>query len=157
MRGLVGGVHLVPGDPLPAARAEAPSVVGVFVEDRADVVAGERHEAVPQDLRLILPLARRLHLGGDAEAVADRGDVGVRDAAAAQRGDERLLHLEDALGRERGLVQAPLVDVVVDLRERDPAVVAGGEVDLPGVVFAGRDLVEVVEREFGEGRGGAPS
>ena len=120
----------------------------------ADGAAGERHEALPQDILLRVFVARRLHFGGDAEAGPDRGDVGVRDAPAAERGDERLLHLEYALGRERGLVQARLVDVVVDLLERDLAVVVGGEVDLAGVVVAGGDAVEVAKREFGDRHGG---
>ena len=147
-RRLPGGRILLGGDGRLGFAREAASAVGVFIEDRAHLLPREGRVAFLGQSVHLGAGGGRIPLGGDADILADRGDVLGRHAAALQRRDERLLDLQHAFGRELDAVLRRLPDVVVDLDELRGAILAGGEVDLPGVVRAGRDAVEVRETDF---------
>lgn len=146
-RRLAGHVVRVGDADLLLGLAEAAAAVGVVVEDRAHVCAGERLEALSHDGRLRGLVCRGGHLGRHAELLADFGELVGLDAAARERVEERLLDADHLLGRERDVVEVRLRDVVVDLVEDGVALFVGPDDDVAGVVVAGRDGVEMRERE----------
>ena len=121
----------------------------VSVEQHAHVLARQGPDAGRHHFLHLVFVGGKLHLGGDAELCAHLVDARLVNAAAPQGLDERLLHLEDALGRKHHVVLARLVDVVVHLPQRvlHVAVVVRLEVHEAGVVVAGRDLVELREAD----------
>lgn len=114
---------------------------GVAVEDGAHLLARERPEAALAE-RLVDPGVR-----AEPEFAADGGDLLGADAAVGERLHERVLDRENLLVGE-GLRVAPLlVDVVVDLAEPGLAF----ELHLAGVVLAGRDVLELLDRDVDAG------
>ena len=146
-RRLAGHVVRVGDADLLLGLAEAAAAVGVVVEDLAHLGAGERLEAPFHDVRLRGQVVRCGHLGRQAELRADFGELAVLHAAARERVEERLLDADHLLGRERDVVEVRLRDMVVDLVEDGVAMFVGPDDDISGVVVAGRDGVEMRERE----------
>ena len=115
---------------------------GVAVEDLAHLLAREGLDAA-----LVQRLVRA-GLGREAEVVADAGDLVRAHAAVGERLHEGVLHgqhlrVGDGLG-----VGAPEVDVVVDLAELGLAL----EPHLAGVVLAGGDALELLQRDVDAGK-----
>ena len=117
--------------------------VGVSVEDLAHLLARERLHAALAEVA-VDGLAR---VGREAELPADAGDLVGADAARGERLDEGGLDGHHLLVGERDHVLAEAGDVVVHLAEGVPA----GDADLAGVVRAGRDLLELAERDVDVG------
>ena len=132
----------------------APGLVdrmGVAVEDLADLLAGERHDAAEAQ-GPVRRAGRR-----EAELLADAVDLLLPDAVLRERLDERLLDRDHLGVGDLLVVLRRAVDVVVHLRELGFA----RELHLAGVVLAGRDVLELLEGDvdFGEvdgGHGGFP-
>ena len=124
---------------------------GVAVEDLAHLLARKRLEAARME-RLVDPGVRR-----EAEIAADAADFRLGDAVGGERLHEGVLDGEHLLVGEGLVVGAGAVDVVVDLAERGFAF----ELHLAGVVFAGRDVLELLEGDVDVGEvdgwhGGSP-
>ena len=132
----------------PRSHREALALVGVFVEDRPYLRAGQRTEPRLQKTRALLAVGGNLQLVGNSETDADVFQILRLYSALFESVKERLLHLEDAFRREDDVVQALPPDVVVDLDKLGLAVISGLDVDLPGIVIAGRDLVELCEADL---------
>ena len=128
---------------------ETLALVGELVEDRPHLRAGERREARRENHVALLLVGRHAQRVRQAEAAADLLQRLRADAALPERVQERLLHLQDALGRELDVVLGRGPDVVVDLDELGHAVVVRPEVDLTGVVVAARYAVELREADVG--------
>ena len=135
------------GDVRVRGSGEAPALVGEFVQDRAHLGTRERREARLEKIVALGLCGKFPHLRRETELLSDGIQRLGFHAALLESVQERLLHLEDALGRKPLVVLGSLPDVVVDLDELGCAVLAGPEVDLPGVVAAGRDTVELREAD----------
>ena len=143
-----GGRKLLVRDVRSGLARETAPAVGVLIEDRAYLLAREGRETLLDQGGHVGVGSSRIQVGGDAELLADRGDVLGRHAGALQSRDERFLGVQHALGRQLHVVFRRVPDVVVDLHERPGAVLGRCDVDLPGVVRAGRDAVEVREADL---------
>ncbi len=117
----------------------------ILVEKFSHKRAGKRHIARLENFRAADPVVCDIHLRRKTEPLANLIHVLFGHFRRLERVQERLLHLENALRREHDVVLARLPDMVVDLDELCLAAGVRLEVNLSGVVAAGRDAVELRE------------
>lgn len=111
--------------------------VRVAVEDFANLLTGERADAALGEPRVRRAVRR------EPEFPADAVDLVRRYAVLRERAHEGVLDRELLGVGERLVVLVGLADVVVDLAER----MVAREVHLAGVVLAGRDRLELLDRQ----------
>ena len=149
VRRLLSGLPVAVGEFRSRGQGEPPALVGVRVEDVPHLRAGERTEPGREDAIALVGVRRNIQIRRKAQPVADLLHGLRAHAAAFERVEERLLDLEDALMGEDDVVLRRPPDEVVDLDELGRAVALRPEVDLPGVVVAGRDAVELRKADVG--------
>ena len=147
IRGIGGRPQVVTRDGCARLLRKPEAAVGVFVENRPYLRARQRGEPGLYYPEALIAVFRDFQLRRKTEPVADFLHRLGADAPLLERIQKRLLDLQNALGRKLDIVLARLPDVVVDLDELGRAVVVRLDVDLPGVVVAGRDAIELCETD----------